>query len=44
MSGKRYTDEGDTMEFLCTRAGDGTLTVNGVAMGIKQSKKLPSSD
>lgn len=42
--GKRYVDEGETMEFLCTRGGDGSVSVNGVALGAKQAKQLPSSD
>lgn len=42
--GKRYVDEGETMEFLCTRGGDGTIQVNGDALGVKQAKQLPSSD
>lgn len=43
-TGKRYTDEAETMEFLCTRGGRGTITVDGVPLGIKQAKALPSSD
>ena len=42
--GKRYVDEGETMEFLCTRGGEGTIQVNGNALDVKQAKKLPSSD
>ncbi len=42
--GKRYVDEGETMEFLCTRGGEGTVQVNGVSLDIKQAKQLPSSD
>lgn len=42
--GKRYVDEGETMEFLCTRAGDGSIAVNGTVLGVKQAKQLPSSD
>lgn len=42
--GKRYVDEGETMEFLCTRAGEGTIQVNGQSLDIKQAKQLPSSD
>ncbi len=42
--GKRYVDESESMEFLCTRGGDGTLQVNGVSLDIKQAKALPSSD
>jgi hypothetical protein len=44
LTGKRYTDAADTMEFLCTKGGDGIVTVDGVALGIKQAKALPSSD
>ena len=43
-TGKRYTDEAETMEFLCTKAGAGTISVDGVALGIKAAKALPSSD
>jgi hypothetical protein len=42
--GKRYVDEEETMEFLCTRGGAGTISVNGVALDVKQAKQLPSSD
>lgn len=42
--GKRYTDAEETMEFLCTKGGDGTITVAGYNIDIKAAKKLPSSD
>jgi len=42
--GKRYVDEGETMEFLCTRGGEGSVSVNDVQLGVKQAKQLPSSD
>ncbi len=42
--GKRYVDAGETMEFLCTRGGEGSLTVDGTRLSVKQAKKLPSSD
>jgi len=42
--GKRYVDAGETMEFLCTRGGAGSVSVNGVPLLIKQAKQLPSSD
>ncbi len=42
--GKRYVDEGETMEFLCTRGGEGTVSVNGTSLDVKQAKQLPSSD
>jgi len=42
--GKRYTDEAETMEFLCTRGGEGSIAVEGHTIDIKAAKKLPSSD
>lgn len=42
--GKRYTDEAETMEFLCTRGGEGSLAIKGYTIDIKAAKKLPSSD
>ena len=42
--GKRYTDETETMEFLCTRGGEGSISVSGHKIDIKAAKKLPSSD
>ena len=42
--GKRYVDEAETLEFLCTRGGEGNVSVNGVALEVKQAKRLPSSD
>lgn len=42
--GKRYTDAGDTLEVLCTKAGKGALALGGQALVIKQAKALPSSD
>ena len=43
-TGKRYTDEAETMEFLCTRGGAGSISVDGAVLGIKAAKALPSSD
>jgi hypothetical protein len=42
--GKRYTDEAETMEFLCTRGGEGSIAIADYTIGIKAAKKLPSSD
>lgn len=42
--GKRYTDADETMEFLCTRGGEGTLAIAGYEIDVKAAKKLPSSD
>lgn len=42
--GKRYADEEVGLELLCTKAGEGTLTLNGEALSIKGAKPLPASD
>ena len=42
--GKRYTDVAATLELLCTKAGQGTLTVGGEPLLVKDAKPLPSSD
>lgn len=43
-AGKRYADEETGMEVLCTKAGQGTLTIGGRPIGAKEAKKLPASD
>jgi len=42
--GKRYVDAANTLELLCVKAGQGTLSLNGVALSVKEAKPLPSSD
>ncbi|MFK0157714.1 hypothetical protein ACIQVL_30915 [Streptomyces sp. NPDC090499] len=42
--GKRYADDDLGVELLCTKAGPGTLTVNGVPLPMKSAKPLPASD
>lgn len=42
--GKRYTTEDESVEVLCTKAGDGSLSVGDVVLGVKGAKPLPSSD
>jgi len=42
--GKRYTDETSGIEVLCTKAGEGTLTLDGERLELKGAKPLPSSD
>lgn len=42
--GKRYADEQLGLELLCTKAGEGTLAVNGNALPLKDAKPLPASD
>jgi hypothetical protein len=42
--GKRYADAADTIQLLCTKAGEGTLALDGEPMAIQAAKPLPSSD
>lgn len=42
--GKRYVDEADTIQVLCTKAGDGTLALDGKPLVIQAAKPLPASD
>ena len=42
--GKRYVHEGSGLELLCTKPGEGSLSVGGVALPLKEAKPLPSSD
>ena len=42
--GKRYQHSDSGLELLCTKAGSGTLRVDGEALSIKDAKNLPSSD
>ena len=42
--GKRYAVDDLGLELLCSKGGDGTLSVGDQPVGIKGSKPLPSSD
>jgi hypothetical protein len=42
--GKRYVNDDDTLEILCTKPGDGSLGVGGTLLGLKEAKPLPASD
>ena len=42
--GKRYTNAEEDLEVLCTKAGDGSLEVDGQRLVLKDAKPLPSSD
>ena len=42
--GKRYVDEEDTIEVLCTKPGSGSLGVDGKMLELKDAKPLPASD
>jgi hypothetical protein len=44
LMGKRYVDEADTIELLCTKAGAGAVAVNGELLQLKEAKALPASD
>ena len=43
-AGKRFADEASGMELLCTKAGAGSLSIDGKPIAVKEAKKLPSSD
>ena len=42
--GKRFASDDLGIEVLVTKAGDGTLTVNGEPLPLKEAKALPTSD
>lgn len=42
--GKRYVDEAGTFELLCVKPGKGSLSIDGVALSVKDAKPLPASD
>jgi hypothetical protein len=44
LMGKRYVDEGDTIELLCTKPGDGLPALDGAPLVLKDAKPLPASD
>lgn len=42
--GKRYVDAAGALEVLCTKAGSGTLALDGEALAVQGARPLPSSD
>lgn len=42
--GRRYVSADETLELLVVKGGKGTLYLDGVRLGPKQAKALPSSD
>ena len=42
--GKRYADEDVGIEVLCTKAGEGSLSIGDERLHLKDAKPLPSSD
>ena len=42
--GKRYSDDELGLELLCTKAGEGSLSVGETILAVKGAKPLPASD
>jgi hypothetical protein len=42
--GKRYAHEPSALEVLCTKSGDGSLSIDGAALMLQEPKRLPSND
>jgi hypothetical protein len=42
--GKRYVDAAGTVELLCVKPGQGSLSIAGQALKVKDAKPLPASD
>jgi hypothetical protein len=42
--GKRYAAEDVGMELLCSKAGEGSLSLGDLPLSVKSPKPLPSSD
>ena len=42
--GKRYASDAAGLELLCSKAGEGSLTIGDEPIGLKEAKALPSSD
>jgi hypothetical protein len=44
LMGKRYADDDLGIELLCTKPGEGSLSIGDQPLPIKGAKPLPSSD
>ncbi len=42
--GKRYSDEELGLELLCTKGGEGSISVGETVLEVKGAKPLPASD
>ena len=42
--GKRYVDDARGLEVLCTKAGQGSLSIGDAVLLLKGAKPLPASD
>ena len=44
LMGKRYVDQDDTIELLCTKPGPGAPALNGTLLVLKEAKALSASE
>jgi hypothetical protein len=44
LMGKRYIDTADTIEVLCTKGGEGSVSIDGASLAPREARALPSSD
>ena len=42
--GKRYVNEDESLELLCTKPGAGSLGIGDTLLVLKEAKPLPASD
>ena len=42
--GKRYADDEAGIELLCVKGGDGSLSLAGSTLSVRQARSLPASD
>jgi hypothetical protein len=42
--GKRYADDSELVELLCTKAGPSTLSIGDKPLSVKGPRPLPASD
>jgi hypothetical protein len=42
--GKRYANDDGSIELLCTKAGDGSVSIGDSILAVKGAKPLPASD
>jgi hypothetical protein len=44
LMGKRYVDADGKFELLCVKPGQGSLSVGGILLTVRDAKPLPASD
>jgi hypothetical protein len=42
--GKRYVNEDESLELLCTKPGAGSIGIGDTLLVLKEAKPLPASD